>query len=435
MTISLSSAPQLASPAYRSLRGWLLCLLLAGSPGVGLAGTAMESGVQAYRQGDFPAALEYFRQAAAEQPDDSAVQFNLGLTLYRTGDYVAARKIFLRLRREPGMSAIAEYHLGLVAARLGQSDRAARHLRAAAAGDSGRLRELARAALARLGERPDARTATAYAMLGAGFDDNRNRVAKSLEIAGQDTESAYVDMVGQGVYPLPWQQEFDALATVFKRDYETDDELDQSSMQFALRRTWRPGAWRLSLAAESESILLRDNSLVQSLGVGAEAVRRVGKTTLRLRYQPAHVSADSDFDYLDGRRQRALVAQDVNLGGLQLRAGYELHQSAQGDAAGADIVYGQAPLRHGPFLRVSRALTPRLEASLNASWRVSRYDDDALDADRREDDLLQAGATLRFQAGRDWGLLLDYRFTENRSSVDDYDHDRSTLLAGFEWRY
>jgi hypothetical protein len=161
----------------------------------------------------------------------------------------------------------------------------------------------------------------------------------------------------------------------------------------------------------------------------------VGKSTLRLRYQPAHVSADTEFDYLDGSRQRALLAQDLNLGGLQWRAGYELEQSAQGDGVGADIVYGQAPLRHGPFVRVSRALTPRLEASLNASWRRSRYDDDTPDADRREDDLLQAGASLRFQAGRDWGLLLDYRFSDNRSRVDDYDHDRSTLLAGFEWRY
>ena len=417
------------------MRGVLLCLLLAGCPPVALAGSAMEAGVQAYRESDFPTALRYFRQAAAEQPDDSAVQFNLGLTLYRSGDYVAARKIFLRLRPEPGMSAIAEYHLGLVAARLGQSDRASKHLRAAAAGDSPRLRDLARAALSRLGERPDARTATAYAMLGAGFDDNRNRVSKAVEVAGQDPESAYVDMVGQGVYPLPWAQEFDVLATAFRRDYETDDELDQSSLQFSLRRTWRPGAWRLSLAAESESILLRDNSLVQSAGLGFEAVRRVGKSTLRLRYQPAHVSADTEFDYLDGSRQRALVAQDVNLGGLQLRAGYELEQSAQGDGVGADIVYGQAPLRHGPFVRVSRALTPRLEASLSASWRRSRYDDDTPDADRREDDLLQAGASLRFQAGRDWGLLLDYRFSDNRSRVDDYDHDRSTLLAGFEWRY
>ena len=82
------------------MRGVLLCLLLAGCPVVALAAPAMEAGVQAYRQGDFPAALGYFRQAAAEQPDDNAVQFNLGLTLYRTGDYLAARTIFLRRKKQ-----------------------------------------------------------------------------------------------------------------------------------------------------------------------------------------------------------------------------------------------------------------------------------------------------------------------------------------------
>ncbi len=396
----------------------------------------MEDGVAAYRKGDFPAALQLFRQAAALAPEDTTVRFNLGLTEYRLGQYQEARKDFLALRGKPGMNAIAEYHLGLVAARLGQSDRAARHLRSAASGDSARLRELARAALASLGERPETRVPAAYLMAGLGYDDNRNRVAKSVDLPGQDPESAYVDVVGQGMYPLPWKGEYELRATAFSRDYETDDELDQTSLQLGLRRSWRPGAWRLSLSAETESILLRDNSLVQSVGVGLEGVRRIGNSTLRLRYQPAHVEADSNFDYLDGSRQRAMVTQEFNLGGLLWRAGYELEQSAQGDGVQADVVYGQAPLRHGPFVRVSKGLTPRLSADLSASIRRSRYkDDDPLGADRRQDDLVQLGGSLRFQAGRNWGLLLDYRFSDNRSSVNDYDHDRHTVLAGFEWRY
>lgn len=396
----------------------------------------MEDGVSAYRRGDFPRALEYFRQAAAEAPKDATVRFNLGLTRYRLGQYQAARRDFLTLRDEPGMTAVAEYHLGLIAARLGQNERAARHLRAARAGDSERLRELARAALASLGERPETRVPVAYVMGGIGVDSNRNRVAKSVDLPGQDPESAYVDIVGQGLYPLPLEGEYDLRATAFHRNYETDDELDQSSLQLGLRRSWRPGAWRLSVSVESESILLRDRNLVQSVGLGFEGVRRIGESTLRLRYQPAHVHADSNFDYLDGSRQRALAMQEFSLLGLRWRAGYEVEQSAQGDGVEEDVIYGQAPLRHGPFLRIDRSLSPSISAGLSASLRRSRYDnDDALDADRRHDDLLQLGATLRFQAGRNWGVMLDYRFSDNRSSVDDYDHHRHTVLAGLEWRY
>ena len=120
----------------------------------------------------------------------------------------------------------------------------------------------------------------------------------------------------------------------------------------------------------------------------------------------------------------------------QWRVGDELEQSAQGDGVEADVVFGQAPLRHGPFVRAGKTLTPRITSDLSASVRRSRYkDDDPLGADRRRDDLLQLGASLRFQAGRSWGLLLDYRFSDNRSNVDDYDHDRHTVMAGIEWRY
>jgi hypothetical protein len=242
--------------------------------------------------------------------------------------------------------------------------------------------------------------------------------------------------VGQGLYPLAWEGEYDVRATAFHRNYETDDELDQSSLQLGFRRSWRPGAWRLSVSAETESILLRDSNLVQSVGLGFEGVRRVGNSSLRLRYQPAHVNADNSFDYLDGSRQRALAMQEFTLAGLQWRVGYELEQSAQGDGVEADVVYGQAPLRHGPFVRAGKTLTPSITSDLSASVRRSRYkDDDPLGADRRRDDLLQLGASLRFQAGRSWGLLLDYRFSDNRSNVDDYDHDRHTVMAGIEWRY
>ena len=192
----------------------------------------------------------------------------------------------------------------------------------------------------------------------------------------------------------------------------------------------------LSVSAESESILLRDRNLVQSVGLGFEAVRQIGESSLRLRYQPAHVYSDSSFDYLDGSRQRALAMQEFGFLGLRWRAGYELEQSAQGDGVQADVIYGQAPLRHGPFLRVDKAISASLSASVSASLRRSRYEDNGPPGvDRREDDLMQLGASARYQFGRDWGLLLDYRYSDNHSSVDDYDHVRHTVLLGLEWRY
>lgn len=417
------------------LRLGLAALLFACAPV--LAGTAMDEGVRAYRDGRYEEALVAFEQAAREEPERAAVRFNLGLARYKLGHYTEARREFLRVRKDASMRAVAEYHLGLVAGRLGQTRRAEAHLRAAASSESRQLRELAASALRRLGGKPDARTPSAWVMLGAGYDDNRNRIDEDIVIEGQDRESTYVDALGLLVYPVPVRSELDLRAVAFRRDYETDDTLDQSSLQLSLRQSWRPALWRLTLAAESEMILLREDSLVNALGIGLEAQRRLGPATLRLRYQPAKVQADSEFDYLEGWRHRGGVSVDFNIGEQQWRLGYEIEESSQGYEAGDDIVYGQAPLRQGPVLRWSHALSPALELDLSAAWRRSRYEqyDDLFPAPRRNDDLLQGGASLNWQIDPAWGLVLDYRYARNYSSDDTYDHRRQMLLLGFEWRY
>jgi tetratricopeptide (TPR) repeat protein len=419
----------------KGLRLGLVALLFACAQAFAM--TAMDEGVRAYRDGRYEEALAAFERAAREEPERAAVRFNLGLAHYKLGHYPEARREFLRVRKDTSMRAVAEYHLGLVAGRLGQTRRAEAHLRAAASSDSRQLRELAANALRRLGGKPDARSPAAWAMLGAGHDSNRNRIDEDIAIEGQDRESAYVDAWGTLLYPLPVSPELDLRAVAFRRDYETDDTLDQSSVQLSLRQSWRPAGWRLTMAAETEAILLRDDSLVKAAGVGLEAQRRLGPTTLRLRYQPAKVQADSAFDYLDGWRHRGGVTLDFNIGEQQWRLGYEIEESSQGYEAGDDIVYGQAPLRQGPVLRWSHALSPSIELDLSAAWRRSRYEqyDDVFPAPRRNDDLLQGGASLSWQIDRAWGLVLDYRYARNYSSDDTYDHRRQMLLLGVEWRY
>ncbi len=393
----------------------------------------MTEGVDAYRRGDFHAASTAFEAAAASAPNDPAVIFNLSLARYRLGEFAGARVGFEQLLNNDGMRTIAHYHLGLIAAQTNDLAQA-RALLATAAADSGRVGDLARAALGRLGPEAAARPVRAYVMAGLGFDDNRNRLDKSVVITGRDPEAAYTDLVAQALAPLPWQGEYDLIATLYRRDYETDDALDQSSLQLALRKTWQPAGWRLAAALESASILLRDLSLVQSTGLGLEAEHRLGPGTVRLRYQPAQMQAEGDFDYLDGRRQRAMLAHDSNLAGMSVRVGWEYEQSGQADDLEADIIYGQAPHRHGPFLRLSRALRPGLLATARAGLRNSRYDsDDGLTTDR-EDDLLQLGLALRLSVPGNVTLLVEYRYQDNQSNVPDYDYDRTTVLAGLEWR-
>jgi len=398
------------------------------------AATALEDGIRAYRAGDLEGALQLFAAAQKENPSDGIARFNGALTLYRLQRYDEARESFKALREQPDMAMIAEYHLGLVDARQGRHASANSHFDRVIANDTGRLATLARAARGRLEPEPTP-SLRAFVMVGIGFDDNRNRVNESEDIPGRDPEAAFTDSVGQLLLPLPRiGSDYDLLLTGQHRDYTTDDALDQTVLGVALRRALTIGDWRIVIGPESEHTLLRDNSLVNALGVGIEAFREHAFGRLRLRYEPAYVSADGDFDYLDGSRHQATIVQELRWGSSAMRVGWALEQSSQASEFEEDIIYGQAPMRHGPFVQWDYPLTQRLRFGLRAALRDSRYDADDPGAEKRHDELLQLGASLRLQLDANWNLLLDLRRFDNHSSVDTYRYDRNTLFAGFEWR-
>ena len=425
----------------------LACLgvaLVASAPVPAFASdqAPIEAGIRAYRAGDFAAALQFFEAARAQGADGDALVFNLGLTQYRLGNYGAARRTFLELRQRPDMTALAEYHLGLTAAQVGQMERATTHLRAAAAGESAELRQLALTALDRLTDRPVGREPAGYVAFGFGYDDNRNQISETIRIPGPAAESAYAEFSGVLQYPLPRLPDTDLRATLFRRDYEKDDALDQTALLLSLRRAWRANLWRITLAAESDFAFLEGDSLLNAYGISLESVRRVGPSTLRLRYRPSAIQAGPDYEYLDGQRHRAEIAQEFLLGDFQLRAGYEAEINDRRDLAAGQQFFSQSPTRHGPYLRVSRSLTPDLTVDINAAFRHSRYGDanrffvgTTLQSERRVEDLGLVACTVRLRITPVWGLRLDYRYTDNDSSVATYDYTRHMAMLAVDWRY
>lgn len=431
-------------PAGRKPLAVLWCALLACAGAVASAEdiAPLAAGIRAYRAGDYASALASFEAARAAGDASDTLLFNLGLTQYRLGNHAAARRTFLELRERPDMAAIAEYHLGLVAAAVGQMDRATAHLRAAAAGDSAELRRLALTALDRLTDQPQARQPAAVAYFGAGYDNNRNQVSELLRITGPESESAYAEMSGVVQYPLQRLTDTDLRAGIFRRDYEQDDDLDQTVMQFSLRRAWRPGLWRITLAGESDFAFLSGNSLINAYGLSLEGVRRAGASTLRLRLRPGTGQAASDFNYLDGERHRADASYELPIGEFLFRLGYDAEFNDRRDLTSGQQFLSQSPVRHGPFLRLSRTLTPDFALELNAAYRNSRYRDvnryvqnQVLVSERRVEDQLSFGLIARWVIAPAWILRLDYRYTDNRSTIETYDYTRDMALAAIEWRY
>jgi len=72
---------------------------------------------EAYRQGQYEAALEAYNKAEVALPESPRVAYNQGLTHYQMGDYAAARNHFNRalLTRDLDLEAAVKYNLGNVA--------------------------------------------------------------------------------------------------------------------------------------------------------------------------------------------------------------------------------------------------------------------------------------------------------------------------------
>jgi hypothetical protein len=410
-------------------------------PSVASERSAFDAGVRAYRDGDFATALQEFETARTAGGNSDQLLFNLGLTLYRLEEYRAARDVFLELRARPAMAELAEYHLGLVAAGLGELDAAAAHLGVVARSDAPEMRQLAQTALARL-ERPTRpRVWSAYARIGPGYDTNRNQIAESLEIEGPSPESAYLELYGVVNGRLRRLGNSTFQATAFVRDYEVDDERDQSAVQLLLRKSWRTSRWRLAVAGEFESAVLDGASLQNVYSVSLEAARRLGNSTLRLRYRPSVIAGGSAYDYLDGQRHRIELGDELAFGPLRIQLGYEAEFNDRRDLEVGSEFYSQSPARHGPVFRATRSLTPNLHVDLSTAYRYSRfsdenrqYEDGILETERRVDTLWITGVVLRFELNPAWGLRLDYRHSDNGSTLDRYDYDRDIAALSLEWR-
>jgi len=427
---------------------WLACLLCSATAFAIPEMTPFDAGVRAYRSGDFETALRHFQQALADGSSNDQSLFNLGLTLYRLERYDAARDAFLELRDRPGMTGPADYHLGLIAARRGDRDEAVLRLSAAANSDSSALRQLAQSALERLQDsQPVPRTA-AYARAGLGFDSNRNQISESLRIEGPEPESAYADFYGSVLQRLRntgstgSTGRVDVRASLFVRDYVVDDALDQAAVLLGLRKAWRVRPWAVTLGGDLEAAMLDGHGLYEVLTLDIDAARRMGASTLRLRYRPSIIDAGSRYDYLDGQRHQIELTEDVVLGAAILQLGYEVELNDRRDFESDDEFFSQSPLRQGPFFRFSRGLMRNLSLDVNAAYRRSRYRDENqfqqdgnLVTERRVETLRYVGLMLRLTLNPAWALRLDYRYSDNRSSLDQYDYVREVASLNLEWRH
>jgi tetratricopeptide (TPR) repeat protein len=112
------------------------------------------------RQGDFEAALTSYRLALRDHPSDSQVLQNMAIAFTKTNRHDDAIRTYRRALEVDGTLAGAHYGLAFLLLKRGETEQAARHLRAFLAraprgADAQKWVEHAKASLIEMGEPAD----------------------------------------------------------------------------------------------------------------------------------------------------------------------------------------------------------------------------------------------------------------------------------------
>lgn len=109
-----------AIPGRRLLLALALCALVptinawAGVADTSASARAIKEGNQAYRSGDYEAAISRYLASDRKGDDGATARFNLGVAYYRLGDFAQAERWLSRSAKDSKFALRARYNLGLV---------------------------------------------------------------------------------------------------------------------------------------------------------------------------------------------------------------------------------------------------------------------------------------------------------------------------------
>ena len=415
----------------------VLSLVLAGLLGMvympGIAGAADDAraqfalGVASAAEGDHATALAAFLTARDAGLQGPAVHYNIGVSAWALGDLDLAERAFRETARHPAMAPLAHYNLGLVSRRRGDLVRAREWFRTALQGADGdpALQQLAADALAALPTpepaRVAARPAAVFLSVGAGYDDNVALLADGEVLGVSDVASPYAELQAAVAAPLP--RDLTLQAGVFLVDYTDLSELDQRGAQLELMYGRRLGAWRLELGGGYSLNQLDGERFEDQRSLLAGAARALGEDwRLRVRVRYADVQGRDPFEGLTGDRIDAAVRLRRDWGPNHFHAEYRLESNDRASEA-------LSPDRHRIDMEVRRDLAPALSGTLALGWRHSRFETEENSWTERR---LTLGAALGGPIRGPWEWALRYDWTDNSSSIPEFEYGRNRFFAGVQ---
>jgi len=433
----------------------ILGLLMMASANAGLEQDDFNAGLQASGNGDYSAALRYFKKARQAGMDTAVLKYNMAVSYYQLRQYENARRLFSELTDVGTFEQRAYFNLGLIANK--QKDKAATirwFQRAHRNVGSQQIQALAKEALKRLGGSPrKIRRSdpdwTGFVSGSSGYDTNVT-LANSDLLGVTNQNDTVMDISASAARWLKGginngvRMSFGASL----QKYSKLNRNDYNWLSARVMRYDRLGNWKMRIGGSWNEIYF-DGSEYQRI-VGADVRGQKGlseNNQLHLRYKLSRIQAtDAAFDYLDGWRHQLRAGVQLRDGKDRVRYYYQLELNDRTDFISRDSNSGvinsfasYSPTRHTLRATGWWELNSNWQARMDARYRYGRYNDlnflDSGATERRTDSQIRLSARIGRKFSRRWTVDGQYTYINNDSSIDRRQYDRSIVKARVTWSF
>lgn len=431
----------MSTTCVRRARPWLaVALWLAVAVATAAGGEEQfQAGLQAFRAGDYRAALTSFEQARRAGYDSATLDYNVGVSHYRLGNYRQADAALQRAARSPELRAVACYNLGLTALRLKDPQQALswfEQARDATTDES--LKDLATRQIANIEEAQPGdpqREWLANLSVNVGYDDN---IVDPVSETGQVLEDSLFELLALASGPVAGTLRNGVRldGSFYALRYRQYDEYDMNVLRAGVAGLRELGAWQGELAGHYEASTLGGDDYLRTAQLTVAGARRwSGNARLRLRYRYADIDArHPGYEQLSGWRQQFDAQNRWGSDGRNLLVAYLFELNDRADLQIGTSFTSYSPTRHQLRFGGETGLGTKWIGGGEVGARISRYNDpDHTSGTRpvtRQDEQLQLRLRARRPLAYGWEFVLEYGYTYNESNIELYDYQRNMILVG-----
>jgi len=401
----------------------------------------MARGVAALDADNSRVALEEFKAAQAEHPDDPETALYLAIALNRAGDTTAEAALKNALRSDPGNPRI-NLELGTHYYNRSMYEEAGDYFEnLLAQKPEADLITAAQSYLANIHNQSSSKNWNASLTGGMQYDSNVPLSADGVQLpVGIDRRGDWRGVINLGLAAAPYRSSSTELAISYGL-YQTlhmnlsDFDLTQNSLDLSLKEQFQPYlAGKIALSGEL--IHLGGKQFDRTYSIAPALILTLSDSaasTFEYRFREAYYENSGLFPTNSDREGTAHL---LTLGHhhklsdtLDLRISYSFEREL------ARINSWSSHSHHGSA-GLAIALPYNLLLDISADALGRSYDSIQSDAsEARSDTTLSAAASLTWQLNETLAISGGYHYTDNSSNISGYEYSRSITSIMFQGRY